>query len=153
MNETLSIRSAIPKDACHVHRLLGLIADLHREGRPDIYPNLKSKYTISQVAERLSLEESGVFVAELKDKIVGYVFCDIIEEGIGLTLYIDDLCVDPEFRKGGIGGALLDKAAEYGKEKKCRCMMLNVWEFNTSALNFYEKYGLKTRSRHLEMPL
>ncbi len=153
MNETLIIRPAIPDDACDVHRLLGLIADLHREGRPDIYPNLTCKYSLSQVTERLSLTESGVFVAELNNKIAGYVFCDIIQEGIGLTLYIDDLCVDPEFRKGGIGGALLDKASEYGKEKNCRCMMLNVWEFNAPALRFYEKYGLKPRSRHLEMPL
>jgi len=47
----------------------------------------------------------------------------------------------------------LDKAGEYGKEKKCRYMMLNVWEFNETALNFYQNYGLKTRSRHLEMSL
>jgi len=153
MNDSLLIRAAVAEDAPSVHRLLGLIADLHREGRPDMYPNLTSKYTVEQVVERLSQKESGVFVAEVDNSVAGYVFCDIIKEGDGLTVYVDDLCVDPNFRKGGIGRALLDKAGEYGKEKKCRYMMLNVWEFNETALNFYQNYGLKTRSRHLEMSL
>ena len=42
---------------------------------------------------------------------------------------------------------------EYAKEKNCRMIMLNVWEFNESALDFYEKYGFTTRTRHLELTI
>ncbi len=153
MNEELIIRTAAVDDAENIHRLLGVIADIHRNGRPDIYSNLTSKYTLDQVIERVSKIESGVFVACLDNDVIGYIFCDIIREGNGFTLYVDDLCVDQKFRKGGVGKALLDKAASYGKEKECRYIMLNVWEFNETALKFYENYGLKTRSRHLEMAL
>ncbi len=153
MNEKLIIRAAVKDDAFSIHRLLGLIANLHREGRPDMYPNLTSKYTVEQVIERISKEDSGVFVAEFDNNVAGYVFCDIIKEGDGYTVYVDDLCVDPNFRKGGIGRALMDKAADYGREKGCRYLMLNVWEFNKTALDFYQNYGLETRSRHLEMSL
>ncbi len=147
------IRKSITKDANAVHRLLRVIADLHKNGRPDMFPNLTSKYTVDEVRERLSKEENGVFVAEQNGEVVGYVFCDVIKEGNGLTLYIDDLCVDPEARRCGVGKKLLDKAREYGAEKECNFLMLNVWEFNKNAVEFYEKYGFTTRTRHMEIKI
>lgn len=147
------VRPSNADDAVSVHRLLGLIADLHREGRPDMFPNLKSKYSLEEVIQRLSENDNGVFVAVCNQQTVGYIFCDILKEGIGETLYIDDLCVDPDFRHQGIATALMDYACLYGREKNCRQLMLNVWEFNSSAVAFYEKYGLKTRTRHMEINL
>lgn len=147
------IRDGIVADAGDVYRLLCIIADLHRNGRPDMFPGLVSKYTIPQLEERLAKENHGIIVAELDGSVVGYVFCDIIKEGNGLTVYVDDLCVEPKARGKGIGCALMDKAAEYGKNNGCCQLMLNVWEFNSSAVKFYEKYGLKTRTRHMEMKL
>lgn len=153
MNENLSVRKADIGDSEAVLGLLRIIGDLHRNGRPDMFPGLTSKYNLDQVKERLSQEDSGVFVAVHNEAVAGYVFCDIIDEGDGQTLYVDDLCVDPTARRMGIGNALMDRAAEYGREMNCRYLMLNVWEFNSSAVKFYEKYGLKTRTRHLEMKL
>ena len=152
MNEVI-IRESKYEDRESVHRLLLLIAELHRNGRPDMFGDLVSKYDVNQVGQRLSAEDNGVFVAETDGKVVGYVFCDIISEGNGLTLYIDDLCVDPESRSHGIGTKLLDRAKEYAEEKNCRCVMLNVWEFNENAVEFYKKYGFKTRTRHMEIIL
>lgn len=153
MNDNILIRKSIAEDTEAVYALLKTIADLHKNGRPDVFGELTSKYTPEQVRERLSREDSGVLVAEYNSKVVGYVFCDIIKEGNGLTLYVDDLCVDSSVRRMGIGRKLLDAASTYGKSKQCRCLMLNVWEFNKSAVEFYEKYGLTTRSRHLEKNL
>ncbi len=153
MNQEICVRRALPSDSESVLNLLHIIADIHRNARPDMFPNLVSKYDLSQVQERLSMENSGVFVAVLDDKVIGYVFCDIITEGDGKTLYVDDLCVNPSVRNHGIGRSLMDRAALYGRESGCRFLMLNVWEFNEAAIRFYENYGLKTRSRHLEMKL
>lgn len=153
MNENLIVRQASVDDAEAVLGLLYIIGDLHRNGRPDMFPDLVSKYNLNQVKDRLSMDQSGVFVAEFDNSVVGYVFCDIIKEGDGHTLYVDDLCVDPNSRRLGIGHALMDCAAAYGRDKDCRFLMLNVWEFNESAVNFYENYGLKTRTRHMEMKL
>lgn len=153
MNSSISVRQAVVSDASKVYDLLKIIGKLHRDGRPDMFPDLVSKYDPSQVAERLSETENGVFVAVVEEKVVGYVFSEIIAEGNGKTLYVDDLCVDPEYRRMGIAKALMDRASEYGRESDCVFLMLNVWEFNESAVRFYEKYGLETRSRHLEMKL
>ena len=151
MNEKLIVRESKEKDSEAVYKLLRTIAQLHKNGRPDIFSDLISKYTIDQVRERLSAADNGIFIAEYKGDVVGYVFCEVIVEGNGLTLYIDDLCVDEMVRCMGIGKKLLDRASLYAKEKHCRMIMLNVWEFNENAVRFYENYGFSTRSRHLEL--
>ena len=150
---SLIIRESKVDDSEFVYRLLLNIATLHREARPDVFEGLVSKYTLPEVQNRLSKPDNGVLVAEIDETVVGYVFCEIIKEGSGNTLYIDDLCVDPEYRSNGIGKMLLDAAKEYATAKSCSCVMLNVWEFNTGAISFYEKNGFETRSRHMEIKL
>lgn len=147
------IRESKEEDSLSVYTLLRIIADLHKNGRPDMFPDLVSKYTVDEVKERLSKSDNGVFVAEKEGSVVGYVFCDVIREGAVNTLYIDDLCVDPSARKMGIARILMDKAKEYAKEKNCAYLMLNVWEFNENAVRFYENYGFETRTRHMEIKL
>lgn len=147
------IRESKEEDSLSVYTLLRIIADLHKNGRPDMFPDLVSKYTVDEVKERLSKSDNGVFVAEKEGSVVGYVFCYVIREGAVNTLYIDDLCVDPSARKMGIARILMDKAKEYAKEKNCAYLMLNVWEFNENAVRFYENYGFETRTRHMEIKL
>lgn len=153
MNEKIAIREAYITDAGEVYELLCIIATLHRNGRPDVFNGLVSKYNIEQLKERFAKKDSGVFVAECNCRVVGYVFCDIHQEGECRSLYVDDLCVNPNMRRMGIGKMLMDKAKEYGKIKECNFLTLNVWEFNASALDFYENYGLKTRNRQMEIEL
>ena len=150
MNE-ITVRNSRVSDTESIYKLLRVIADLHRTARPDMFDGLVSKYTESEVEKRLSNEDNGVFVAEIEGAVVGYVFCEVIKEGSGNTLYIDDLCVDENARKQGVGKLLIDKAGEYAKQKSCTCLMLNVWEFNENAISFYEKYGFTTRTLHMEL--
>lgn len=146
----ITVRSAVADDTDAVYALLKTIAALHREARPEMFPDLVSKYTPEEIRTRLGDPDSGVFVAISEDSVVGYVFCNVIKEGNCKTLYIDDICVDASSRRGGVGSALMLRAEEYAREKNCDSLMLNVWEFNGSAVSFYEKCGYKTRTRHME---
>ena len=149
----LIIRNSNEADANAVYELLKIIAELHKNARPEMFPNLVSKYTLNEVKSRLAKNDNGVFVAEKEGSVVGYVFCEVIKEGKVKTLYIDDLCVDPSCRKTGIASMLMNKTKEYAKEKECAFLMLNVWEFNENAVKFYENYGFTTRTRHMEIKL
>ncbi len=153
MKNKVIIRESKESDSLAVYNLLRIIAELHKNGRPEMFPNLVSKYNAEEVKERLSKEDNGVFVAEICGNTVGYVFCEVITEGSVQTLYIDDLCVDPSYRRMGVARMLMDKTKEYAKQKNCAFLMLNVWEFNESAVDFYENYGFTTRTRHMEIKL
>ena len=87
MNE-ITVRNSRVSDTESIYKLLRVIADLHRTARPDMFDGLVSKYTESEVEKRLSNEDNGVFVAEIEGAVVGYVFCEVIKEGSGNTLYI-----------------------------------------------------------------
>ena len=153
MKDKVFIRKASVLDTQAVYNLLLIIADLHKKGRPEMFPDLVSKYTVGEVKERLSKEDSGVFVAELDGNTVGYVFCDVITEGAVQTLYIDDLCVDEKKRGKHIGKKLFEAAIKLAKENNCYNLTLNVWSCNSSAMRFYEAQGLVPQKVGMELVL
>lgn len=91
--------------------------------------------------------------------MLGYIFCIIIDHSAdsarcpNTELYINNLCVDENFRREGIGDALFQKALSTAQELGCHNLTLNVWEGNDSALRFYEKHGMKIQKRELEIVL
>ena len=46
-----------------------------------------------------------------------------------------------------------DTAKDLAKELDCDNIELNVWEFNESAMKFYEKMGMTTQRRFMEIKL
>ena len=91
--------------------------------------------------------------------VLGYIFCIIIDHSAdsarcpNTELYINNLCVDENFRREGIGDALFQKALSTAQKLGCHNLTLNVWEGNDSALRFYEKHGMKIQKRELEIVL
>jgi predicted GNAT family N-acyltransferase len=56
-------------------------------------------------------------------------------------MMIGRVVVLPEYRHRGIGGKLLQHAAETAKEHHCRVMNLSIVEENTVLRKWYERYG------------
>ena len=69
------------------------------------------------------------------------------------TAFMDDLCVHSDFRRRGIGKALLAAARDAARARGAQTLMLQVWAFNEAALRFYEAAGLRVRNLNLEEPL
>ena len=59
----------------------------------------------------------------------------------GRRLYLEDLIVTESQRGSGLGKVLFDKTVEIAKEENCSGMMWQVLDWNTPAINFYNKYG------------
>jgi GNAT superfamily N-acetyltransferase len=59
------------------------------------------------------------------------------------TLYLEDLFVIPEERRGGIGSQLLARLARIAVERKCGRMEWSVLDWNTPARDLYFKLGAK----------
>jgi GNAT superfamily N-acetyltransferase len=56
-------------------------------------------------------------------------------------IWLEDLYVPPEHRRLGVGGALLARLAEITLERRCARLEWAALEWNTPALNFYDKIG------------
>ncbi len=56
-------------------------------------------------------------------------------------IYLEDLFVLPEFRRRGIGRALLKQVALNAVEKGCQRLQWEVLDWNTPAIDFYRELG------------
>ena len=56
-------------------------------------------------------------------------------------IYVEDLFVLPEFRRRGIGRALLKQVAAIAVEHGCQRLQWEVLDWNTPAIDFYRELG------------
>jgi GNAT superfamily N-acetyltransferase len=82
------------------------------------------------------------------DRIVG--FCTIVIRDClwlqGDVGYLCDLVVDQDHRGSGIGTALVEKAVEIAKQRRCLRVELDSGFHRTEAHRFYEKRGFEKRA-------
>ncbi|MDP2124469.1 MAG: GNAT family N-acetyltransferase [Parvibaculum sp.] len=67
----------------------------------------------------------------------------LFEEHVPGSLYINTLAVDESARGQGVGGLLLDFAAELAQGAGCTSMTLHAWGDNETALSLYNARGFE----------
>ena len=133
------IRKGAPADMPAVLALIQELAVFERE------PNA----VVVTVADlvRDGFQENPLFytfVAEVNGEIVGMaLFYYRYSTWKGKTIHLEDLILKENYRKQGIGFALYQKVIETGSREGVRRIEWNVLDWNTSAINFYEKTGAK----------
>ena len=82
------------------------------------------------------------FVAEIDSEPAGFAHCFLRPSTwheVGY-LYLEDLFVDPKYRGAGVGRALLDKAAEYGRVIGAEKLYWITKEDNAQARALYDSF-------------
>ena len=149
------IRKVEDKDYEDLVKLVYQVHELHYEHRPDIYVDgnpLPKEYFDNMLNDENALN----IVFEENGKIMGLLMAEkkhnnaipIAKERI--TYFIDDIVVDSNYRRKGIGKALYEHLLNIAKSDKIDSIELNVWAFNKSALKFYESLGMTVKNMKLE---
>ncbi len=155
----MEIRFAKPVDVPKILDLLRQVGRVHYEGRPDIFRADAQKYGPSQVLAMLDKSETPIFVAVEEGSVLGYCFCQMHTYYRDTVItdhtdcYIDDLCVDKNAQRKGVGKALYQAVCKYAKQRKCRAITLNVWCCNANAMEFYVNLGMKPQKIGMETVL
>lgn len=87
-----------------------------------------------------------VFVAEVEEKIVGYLAGSICEEVSYITetfAELDNMYIDDDYRRFGIGTLLMDEFKKYCKEKNMQNIKVTASAKNSRAIQFYMKNGFE----------
>ena len=108
-------------------------------------PEHYSDYFYESLLEELP---EAFVVAEISGKIVGYIMCKM-EHGfsnfkkLGFVKkgHVVSIAVLDEYRKKGIGNALVKESVNGVKLRKCDEFYLEVRCSNNEAVRLYEKYG------------
>jgi len=122
--------------------VLGLIKELASfEKEPDAV-----LLTLTDL-ERDGFSENPLFhtiIAEVNEEIVGMaLYYYRYSTWKGRTIHLEDLVVKENSRGTGCGIALYTEIIAQGKRDGVRRIEWNVLDWNTPAINFYEKSGAK----------
>ena len=89
------------------------------------------------VESELANENSVFIVAVEGEKVIGYIGMSVvIDEG-----YIFNVAVNADFRRKGVGTALIYELVTYGKKNNLCFITLEVRESNQAAISLYSDFG------------
>lgn len=153
------IRFANENDIPQMINLLLQVGQVHHEARPDLFRSGAQKYDEAALKKLLADPTRPIFAADDNGKMIGYSFC-ILQETKNdpvlcdrKVLYIDDLCVDANYRGKNVARPIYDAVIEYARSIGCDAVTLNVWEGNDRAKVFYQKCGLTVQKTGMEFIL
>jgi RimJ/RimL family protein N-acetyltransferase len=86
-------------------------------------------------------EHAAVFVAEDQGRIIGRL--SLARDGHPASYHVADLglMVAAEYRRQGVGRALLEQAVEWARGTGIRKLELHVFPHNEPAIKLYESFG------------
>lgn len=135
----LKIRPGVPEDMTAVLRLINELAVFEKE--PD---------AVEVTVEDLINDGFGenplfhTFIAEENGEIIGMaLYYYRYSTWKGKTIHLEDLIVKENKRGTGAGFALYKTIIQQGKKDGVRRIEWNVLDWNTNAIQFYEKSGAK----------
>ena len=156
----MNIRRAQKEDIGRILELLSQVLEVHAKIRPDLFISGTTKYSDADLELMIKDEKKPIYVAVDDEEVVqGYTFCQLQEPAFSSTMvprkffFIDDFCVDEKSRGQHVGEKLFEHVKSEAKRLGCYEVTLNVWSGNEGAERFYEKMGLSTKERQMEIIL
>ncbi len=155
----MPVRFAKEYELERVNVLRKQVNDLHVAGRPDIFKPGFPQELRDHVYTIWNDPEQRIVVAERDGTVCGFAVLHHIQKPetpfmtVRDYLDVDEFCVDEAYRRSGVGRELVAFIKAFAKENGFSKIELNMWEFNTDALAFYESVGFQTYRRYLELPL
>jgi GNAT superfamily N-acetyltransferase len=137
---TLRVRPARRADADLLLGLIDALADYEKLARPDAAARgrlIRDAFGDSPRIETFLVEQNG--------QAVGYAL--IFESYSSFlarpTLYLEDVFVLPQHRRGGIGAEVMRYLAGEALRRGCGRMEWQVLTWNELAIGFYDKIGAR----------
>lgn len=153
------VRFARKEDYEAINALRAPVCALHSNGYPALFKPVFAKDHQERVLKMMEDPEQDVLVAEENGQLLGFAMVEYIKREETNSIYavheahIVEIGVDETSQAKGIGTALIQAVKDAAKVRGCRSVQLDVWEFNKSALRFYEKLGFVTLRRKMEQVL
>jgi len=113
-------------------------------------------FTKNEFEELLVSPDNFIYIVGSGEKIYGYAITKVISYHANplivdhKRLFIDDIIIDPEYQKKGIGKFLMDKLESVCRSEGYNYLDLNVWIFNTEAIGFFRKQGMRESILRME---
>jgi GNAT superfamily N-acetyltransferase len=155
-----TIRSGTVADYPRARAVMADQFAFHQQALPAVFRETDDPPPTLATIERLLQDGAGAwFLAEAAGQVIGFLIIQlhspaqepyVVQE---TRAVVQDVGILSAWRGQGIGRALMEAAEQWARRQGARHLQLNVWEFNTGALRFYETMGFTTISRKMEKAL
>jgi ribosomal protein S18 acetylase RimI-like enzyme len=153
-----TIRVCTPADA-EVLSTLGLqtfketFGDANSEEDMALY--IKNNFSVERLNQEFEEQDALFFLAELNAVAVGYAKIRSSKNPVELkdekALEIERIYAVKNVVGKGIGSQLMQTCLDYAKSNGYDTVWLGVWENNTHAIKFYQRWGFEKFSQHIFM--
>ena len=146
---TIRVRAGDPeRDLQALVALNAFVQDLHVAQEPMVFrpssdmPDLES-FHLSFMHE----QDRHTFVAEAEGRVVGYVSLEVERREAHTfcwrreRLYVHQLSVHPDYRRRGVGRALMNRVDALAADLGVAEVALDTWQFNSEGRRFFEGLG------------
>ncbi len=150
------VRFAEEKDLEAVNELRKQVNDIHVAGRPDVFKPGFGAELRDYAKVIMDRENSDIIVAERNGVICGMVCVEYVNKpetpyGKARSYYhVIEIAVDVNHRRQGVAKELFEFMIAEAKKRKLSKIELDVWEFNESAIEFYQAVGFRQTRRWME---
>ncbi len=145
MNESTFLRRAERSDAPALVRLITALADFEKLTPPDA--EAQARLVEHGFGEKPRFECWLALVKESPEPVGYAIFFETYSTFLAQpTLYLEDIFVLPEFRRRGIGTALLRHCVALAHARGCGRMEWTCLDWNVKAQQLYEGRGAKRLS-------
>ncbi|MBN2351610.1 MAG: GNAT family N-acetyltransferase [Spirochaetales bacterium] len=138
------------KDSKNIEEIVSLnrfVHDIHHRNHPDVFREYDYNSMLKNLGEWISHDHIKCFTAYDGESPVGFIlfykrdYPDHIFKKGHCSVYLDQICVKPEYRKKGLGRRLMDELTSYCRENGIGRIELSVWSDNQNAQAFFKKMG------------
>lgn len=126
---------------------------------PTVFKSVDAVMPESYYQELLEDTNSAIFIAKKDGTVIGFAvisiessppFQSLIKRKYG---YIHDFGVKKDTQKQGVGKLLFEACTDWAKEMGAASIELNVWAFNTNAVEFYNYLGMESISSKMHIQI
>lgn len=141
-------------DPIHIHELeIDDLAPVYHLGEKlftsDLYPYLYRTWDEWEVIGFYNTDPEYCLVAEINDRLAGFILGTIITKGSWTYGYITWLGVSPDVQRQGVADKLVDRFIERTIEDGARLMLVDTDPANVPAVNFFTRKGFGNRHEHI----
>jgi len=128
------------------------ILTIDQDHLDQLHPDYRDKMAVVDL-EDVKNNEGKCFLAIENEKAVGLIMgtippydeYDYLDYKCPRRGRITELIVTSKIRSNGVGNLLISKMEEYFKSVGCEYVLIDVFAYNESAINFYNKKGYHPR--------
>ncbi|MGE7694014.1 N-acetyltransferase family protein [Lysinibacillus sp. NPDC094177] len=154
---TIKVFIATEEDYFAVNQIVKEGHEEHVMEEPTIFKSVESVMPETYYNELIVNEESDILIAKKDEIVVGFAVISVETSPPFESLvprkyaYIHDFGVKADQQRKGIGKILFTACITWAKERAVNSIELNVWEFNTKAIDFYKHFEMSSVSRKMKL--